>query len=289
MGGFLGFLYRQTVFHPQPIPANISLEGSTALITGANIGLAFEAAFELASHRLSRLIIAVRDISKGENAKATILKTPPECNIEVWQIDYDSYESIIAFSKRAASLDRLDYVLLSAGVKHMRYETSHAGHETNVQINHLATSLLSLLLLPPLQRTATIVNKPSRLTIVSSEGHFWIPFKERTASNILERMDAKETFGPNMQRYYTTKLLNVLWTRELASRLQTKDVIINTLNPGFCHSGLHRHITESTAIFKIFLGLFGWTTKQGGYCLSDALIEHEDSHGQYISEQKITE
>jgi len=288
MGGFFGFMYRQTVFRPKPIPVNKTLEGSTALITGANIGLGFEAAYELASHKLSHLIIAVRDTAKGETAKAIISKASPECNIEVWPVDYDSYDSIIALSKRAASLDRLDYVLLSAGVKQMRYETSHTGHETNVQINHLATSLLSLLLLPTLQRTAQIAGKPSRLTIVSSEGHFWIPFKERTASNILERMDEKETFGPNMQRYYTTKLLNVLWTRELASRFQEKGVIINTLNPGFCHSGLHRHINENTAIFNIFLWLFGWTTKQGGHCLADALVEHEDSHGLYISDQKVT-
>lgn len=84
----------------------------------------------------------------------------------------------------------------------MEYQVSDGGHETNVRINHLGTSLLSLLLLPILQRTAGVTGNPARLTIVTSEGHFWVPFHERTASNILARMDEKETFGTAMQRLH---------------------------------------------------------------------------------------
>jgi len=167
----------------------------------------------------------------------------------------------------------------------MQYTTAESGHETNVQINHIGTSIASLQVLPILSKTSNVTGKPSRLTIVSSEGHFWIPFHERTAPNILARMDEKETFGTQMNQYYTTKLLNVLWTRELASKAGKDKVIINTVNPGFCHSGLHRH---SSGFINIFLWALAWTTQQGGYCLADALVEHEDSHRQYISEQKNT-
>jgi NAD(P)-dependent dehydrogenase (short-subunit alcohol dehydrogenase family) len=287
MGGQLGFLYRQLSFTPKPLPSSESFEGKIALITGANIGLGFATACELASHNLSQLIIAVRDPLKGEAAKESILKTSPDCKIEVWPVDYDNYESIVNLSKRAEALDQIHYVLLSAGLKKLEYSTSHTGHEMNVQINHLGTSLLSLLLLPILQKSARITRRPSRLTIVSSEGHFWIPFKERTAPRILARMDEPQTFGTAMQRYYTTKLLNVLWTRELASRVGEGEVIINTVNPGFCYSGLHRY--EKTGITKVVLWLIGWTTEQGGHCLANALVEHENSHGKYLSEQQITE
>ncbi|CAG8961496.1 hypothetical protein HYFRA_00013846 [Hymenoscyphus fraxineus] len=288
MGGQLGFLYRQLTFTPKPLAAR-SLEGKVALITGANIGLGFEAARELASCKLSRLIIAVRDPIKGENARQRILTEAPSCHVEVWIVDYDQYDSIIAFAKRIAELDQLDYVLLSAGLKQMEYSTSHTGHETNVQINHIGTSLLSLLLLPTLLRLSRSTGNPLRLTIVSSEGHFWIPFKEKTAANILKRMDEPERFGTAMQRYYTTKLLNVLWTRELASRVSEHEVIINTVNPGFCYSGLHRHVKTGAGIMNIVLWMIGWTTAQGGHCLTDALVEHEDSHGRYLSEQQITD
>jgi len=251
MGGFLGFCYRQLTYKPKPLPSSISLDGKTALVTGANSGLGFEASRELAAHGLAHLILAVRDVTKGEAAKEIILKASPDCDIQVWSLDHDSYESIAAFGKRVDGLDRLDFALLNAGLKKMEYSTSHSGHELNVQINHIGTSAVSLLVLPTLNKTATITNSPSRMTIVSSEGHFWVPFKEQNAPNILERMDDKTSFGNQMQRYYTTKLLNVLWTRELATKVTSDRVITNTVNPGFCYSGLHRH--ESTGIIKIFL------------------------------------
>jgi NAD(P)-dependent dehydrogenase (short-subunit alcohol dehydrogenase family) len=285
MGGLLGFVWNQLTYKPRPLAPTISLEGKTVLITGGNIGLGFEAAKELASYKPSKLILAVRDTEKGEVAKTEILKGRPGVGLEIWKLDYESYDSVIAFGARVQALDRLDYALLNAGVKQMQYTTSKLGHETNVQTNHLGTSLVSLRVLPALEKTAKAFGIPSRLTIVSSEGHFWIPFKERTAPNILKRMDEKETFGSQMNRYYTTKLLNVLWTRELANKVDNNEVVINTVNPGFCHSGLHRH--EKTGIIKIFLWAFAWTTQQGGHCLTDALIEHEDSHGQYLSEQKV--
>jgi retinol dehydrogenase-12 len=286
MGGYFGFIYRQITFKPKPLPPSTSLSGNTILITGANIGLGYEAARELASHNPSLLILAVRDTAKGEAAKATISKTSSECNIEVWPLDYNSYDSIIAFSKRAAKLDRLDYALLSAGVKQVIYTTASSDHESNVQINHISTSLLSILLLPTLLATHQTTSKPSRLTLVSSEGHFWTPFHERTAPNILARMDEKEPFGNEMERYNTSKLLNVLWVRELARRVDGEEVLVNTLNPGFCHSGLHRY---GGGMMNIFLWLLGWTTEQGGYCLVDALVGQEGSHGKYISEQEVTE
>ncbi|KAK3201342.1 hypothetical protein GRF29_185g601297 [Pseudopithomyces chartarum] len=222
---YLGFVWRQWTIKPRPLPPTLSLQGKTALITGANSGLGLEAARALVSRRLSRLIIAVRDVSKGEAAKTEILSSPdasPTCKIDVWPLDHESYESIAQFGKKVDELDRLDYVLLNAGVKIMKYEKTLQGHETNVQINHIGTSAVSLAVLPALRRTARNLNTPTRLTIVSSEGHFWIPFKERNAENILARMDDPKTF------------------------------------------------------------------EQGGNCLVDALVQHEGSHGAYLSDQRET-
>jgi retinol dehydrogenase-12 len=285
MGGFLGFCYRQLTFKPKPLPSALSLQGKTALITGANSGLGLEAAHELAANNISRLILTVRHAEKGEAAKTSILEKSPKTEIEIWSLDHDSYESIVAFQQRL-STNRIDYALLNAGVKQMEYSNSQIGHETNVQINHIGTSAVSFSVLRALRNTAAQLNAPTRLTIVASEGHFWVPFKEQKAEKILQRMDDKETFGGQMQRYYTSKLLNVLWTRELASKVSAEEVIINTVNPGYCYSGLHRH--ESSGTTKVFLWAFGWTSAQGGHCLVDALVQHNDSHGKYLSEQKET-
>jgi hypothetical protein len=81
-------------------------------------------------------------------------------------------------------------------------------------------------------------------------------------------------------------MLNVLWTRELTSKIDESEVIINTPNPGWCYSGLHRH--QITSLYDLVLKMLLWTSTEGRHCLVDALVLHEDSHGQYRSEQRQT-
>ncbi|KAI0106127.1 dehydrogenase [Hypoxylon sp. NC0597] len=283
MGSFPGFLYRQITFKPKPLPKGVNLNGKTALVTGANAGLGLEACKELAAHGLARIILGVRNISKGEDAKKTILAYNPEIDIQAWELDQESFESIKIFAEKAAALDRLDVVILNAGVKNLEFIKSKTGHEMHIQVNHLGTALLSLLLLGPLKKTAAATGSPSRLTIVSSENHFWAKLKEIDTPNTLIKMDEKETFGKGMDRYNVSKLLNVLWMRELSAKAGTS-VIINAVNPGFCRSTLHRSDSSGSS----FANLIGWTSEQGGHCLTDAATLHdEDSHGAYLSEQAV--
>lgn len=72
MGTFAGFLYRQLAVKPKPLAASVRLEGKTALVTGANTGLGLEAARGLATRGLARLILAVRTVAKGEEARKQI-------------------------------------------------------------------------------------------------------------------------------------------------------------------------------------------------------------------------
>ena len=285
--GFVGFMYRQLFFKPKPIPADLSLAGRTVIVTGSNTGLGLEAAREIVAHDADYIILGVRSLSKGEQARKELLSTHPRSDIEVWELDCESFESVIKFSERAKALDRLDLVLLNAGTSKIEWIKSPTGHETTVQVNHLATALLSILLLPPLQSTSKQSKTPSRMTITSSEVHMWTPMKERSAPNILHKMDEKSTFAVP-ERYYTSKLLNVLWARELASKVEPSEVIINTVNPGLCWSSLHRD--DTSAALRIFKKIFAWTTAQGGHCLLDAATIHQaESHGGYISEQKLAQ
>ncbi|PWY81750.1 dehydrogenase [Aspergillus sclerotioniger CBS 115572] len=284
MGGLIGFMYRQLSFTPKPLSPEINLHGKTAIVTGGNVGLGLESAKQLASRGLSRVILAVRTPSKGEAARQEILRESPSCDVQVWQLDQESFDSMREFGERAKSLDRLDIVILCAGVKLLEFTKSDSGHEMNVQVNHLGTALLSLLLLEPLQRTAKTTGTPSRLTIVTSEVHFWTEFKERTAPNTLARMDEPDSFGQGMDRYNTSKLLNVLWLRELSSKAGP-DVIINGVNPGLCASSLHR--SDTTPGINIFNNVFAWTPAQGEHCLVDAAVRHPDDQGVYLSEQMV--
>jgi retinol dehydrogenase-12 len=287
MGGQLGFMVNQVAFKPKPLPANIRLEGQTALITGSNVGIGLETARQLASHGVSRIILGVRDLNKGNTAKDSLSKSSPQCDFQVWQLDLESADSIVAFSERVKSLDRLDIAVLNAAVKQLKWTTTPQGHETNLQVNHIGTALLSILLLPILKHTSQQTGNPSRLTFTSSEAHFWTPFNETKSPKILERMDQQDSLVEGNERYFTTKLLNLLWYRELASKVDPKEVIINGPNPGFINSQFHRH--DSSAFFKILTKLLAWTPEQGAYFLTDAVVTKKaESHGAYIQEQKIT-
>lgn len=134
MGSPVGFLYRQFTFKPKPLPEAVRLDGQTAIITGSNAGLGLEASKELAQHGLGRLILAVRSLSNGEAARQIILEDAPKCDIQVWELDYDSVTSIKAFAERTRSLDRVDIVILCAGVKNSEFSMSKGGHETSVQV-----------------------------------------------------------------------------------------------------------------------------------------------------------
>ncbi|KAK8127877.1 hypothetical protein PG984_008985 [Apiospora sp. TS-2023a] len=299
MGTQLGHIYRQLTFKPKPLSQDVRLDGQTAIVTGTSAGgLGFEAAKELAGHGLARLILAVRTVNSGETAKQQIVEQSPSCDVRVWAVDHESFESMATFAARARSeLHRLDIVLLSAGVKNLEFVRSKTGHESNVQIekgeiNHLGTAYLSLLLLPALHNTAKQTGRPAHLSIVASEVHFWTPFDERHAPSILQRLDEESSFKRgDMERYNTSKLLNILWTREISSGTASQvsggsgSVTINAANPGFCASALHRsHEIPGQAFISRVLA---WTPAQGGHCLADAVCRHNDQRGAYVSEQEM--
>lgn len=81
-------------------------------------GLGYEAAKHVARSNAARIILAVRTVSKGEEAAETLKHEIPNWKgvVDVWQLDLTNFESSIAFSKRLATLDRLDVYIANAGV-----------------------------------------------------------------------------------------------------------------------------------------------------------------------------
>ncbi|PVH76571.1 putative 3-oxoacyl-reductase [Cadophora sp. DSE1049] len=288
--GFASFLYRQVFVRPPPLPKNLSLHDQTILITGANSGIGLEAARQCVYLNAATLILAVRSASKGEDAKADILKSNPNSttNVEVWLLDLESFESVLAFGKRAQSLPRLDVAMLNAGAFRFEWTTSPStAFESSLQVNHLSTGLLSLLLLPVLRTTTSALSHPTRLTFTSSEVHMWTPFKEQKAKNILARLNDKKFFGDTMDRYSATKLLNVFWALELASRVSGEEVVINLINPGSVDTGLHR---DGNKIIQGFDRFIGRTREEGGLLLMDAaVVKGRETHGKYLSEAKLVD
>ncbi|KAI0839913.1 NAD(P)-binding protein [Hypoxylon sp. FL0890] len=267
-------IWYQLTFKAQPLPDEVRLDGLTAV--------------ELASHGLSRLILAVRDPAEGEAAKDEIAREAPECDIQMWSLDQESWPSMIAFAERARTeLNRLDIVLLNAGLKRLEFTRSPTGHEAHVEINYLGTALLALLLVEPLRQTARQTGKPGRMTITASSVAFGVSTRDiempQGGMGILAWLDDPASFVPDISRYCLSKLLDVQWMRAIAPRLDPADVIVNTLNPGYCRSSFHRVDPRAETVSNYL----AWSSAEVGYHLTDAVVQHPDSHGAYLSEQRI--
>lgn len=286
--GFASYLYRQVFVHPPQLPPDLNLAGQTVMITGANSGIGLEAARQCVRLNASRLILAVRTLSKGDEAKKDILRASPlsKTTVDIWQLDMESFESVLAFGQRTKSLARLDVAMLNAGNFKFEWSVSTStGFESQLQVNHLSSALLSLLLIPVLRKTSCEIKSPPRLTFTASEVHMWTPFKEKEAENILERLNMEEFYGDEMDRYSVTKLLNVFWVRELARRIRCEEVVINYFNPGSVDSGLHR---DGGKMIRIFDHVIGRTREEGGRLLMDAAtVKGFTTHGQYLSEARL--
>ncbi|MCJ1301959.1 hypothetical protein MMC08_004760 [Hypocenomyce scalaris] len=274
------FIYEQ-LFLSLPYPQT-SFSGQKIIVTGSNVGLGFEAALHFTRLSAAKVVLAVRNLEKGEAAKKAIEESTKRTGVvEVWQLDLSSYESVKQFVKRAEGLDRLDAIVENAGIATEKYQVFE-DNESTITINVVSTFLLALMILPKLRETARKFNVTPRLSIVSSEVHGFTSFPEKSSADIFKTLNDKET--ANMpDRYNVSKLLEVFYTRELAARTKAnnkQDVIINFLNPGLCHSELARDGGWYLYILKL---LFARSTECGSRTLVNAVEAGQESHGQYMS------
>lgn len=299
MSGLFAFLRRQR--RTLPSPPVVSLASKNVIVTGANTGLGFEAALGLAKMKPARLILACRNVERGNTAIAQIKAdagVSKDTLIEVWELDLANFKSVTAFAARIEKeLDRLDIVIENAGICTWKWNTTVDGWESTLQVNVLSTFLLALLLAPLLQRTAQLSQPPPRLVILASDRHYSSKFKEKSSTSIFLSLNDQSKFS-SIDRYATSKLLDVLLTRELSKRVNNgiagqDDVSICSLNPGLCYSDLLREITGNPILrsFVRFLRLFARTRQQGGGIIIHAAVSPEMGHlhGEYLSECEIAE
>lgn len=255
-------------------------------MTGSNVGLGKEAARHFARLGACKIILAVRNSKAGEEAKKDI-ETSTKCGadiLEVWTLDLLSYESCKSFADRASKLPRLDVLLENAGVAGYKWSLA-GGHERMVAVNVISTFYLAMLMLPKLKSSAKEFSIKPRLAIVSSDTHARTKFPEWKEANTFHALDdeSKARMG---ERYPTSKLLEVLVIRQIASKLEGSGVIINMLNPGLCHSELAR----DGGLFLTFMKfLLARTTEVGSRTLVAAAVAGPESHGKYMTDAQIND
>ncbi|RYP45267.1 hypothetical protein DL768_008383 [Monosporascus sp. mg162] len=250
------FFNNQFRAKPQHLPSTTNLSDMVAVVTGGNTGLGFEASRQLLSFKLSHLILAVRSPEKGEAAASELLTQHRKANIEVWQLDMSSYDSIQAFARRVQDkLSRLDIVILNAGVRKLSFDTVRGtGHEETIQVNYLSTALLAILLLPIL-KSKSPAGGPSRLTIAGAALSLAAKFPTKNKDPLLPSFDDAKTFT-GIDRYNTSKLLVQMFLWKLVDYVSADDVVVNVADPGFVKgTGLTRDAKGGAKIrpFSSFL------------------------------------
>jgi NAD(P)-dependent dehydrogenase (short-subunit alcohol dehydrogenase family) len=205
----------------------ISMSGKVCIVTGANSGIGKETALGLA--KLGGTVVMVcRDHPRGEVAQRQIRKESSNDRVELMLCDLASQNSIREFSAEFKQrYDRLDVLVNNAGVFLRERSLTEDGIESTFAINHLGYFMVTSLLLDLLKKSA-----PSRIVNVASTAHrygkldigAWVTGRDYSS------------FGA----YANSKLANVLFTYELARRLEGTGATANCLHPGAVGTNLFR-------------------------------------------------
>jgi NAD(P)-dependent dehydrogenase (short-subunit alcohol dehydrogenase family) len=199
------------------------------LITGATNGISLAAAEALVSLG-TNLAIVGRSKSRTRVAAARIRAAAKRgATVATFVSDLSSQASVRRLAAEVlARYPRLDVLVNNAGAAYRGRQLTTDGIELTWAVNHLAPFLLTTLLLDRLKDSA-----PARVITTASEAHqgAHIPFSDLNAER------SYRSFG----RYGETKLANILFTFELARRLEGTGVTANCFHPGLVATGFNRN------------------------------------------------
>jgi len=287
-----------------PTDSKPSFAGKTAIVTGSNTGVGYEAALKIAQQGASHLILAVRTLAKGEDARKRIQAAAgPQGKttvIEVWELDMLSYPSIQAFAARVSrDLPQLDYAILNAGISPASFERSTYGFEKTEQVNVMSTTLLALLLLPKLRESRTADFTPVLELVSSGMAYMTSKLTEHSPEGPIHAYsDALGKRWNPMQAYGMSKVLlefakvglTSLVTHKGSSGKGADDVYVVSVCPGPTKSDLARD--QTGLLLRIFVSImrfFQRSGEEGSRTYISALTLGEKGQGGFWQNDRLRE
>ncbi|CAM4640260.1 retinol dehydrogenase 14 [Lepidochelys kempii] len=261
------------------------MRGKTVIVTGANSGLGRATAAELLRLQ-ARVILGCRDRGRAEQAareiRAELGAQAEGGELVIRELDLASLRSVRSFCQRVLQEEpRLDVLINNAGIFQCPYMKTEDGFEMQFGVNHLGHFLLTNLLLGLLKSSA-----PSRIVVVSSKLY---KYGEINFEDLNSEISYNKSFG-----YSRSKLANILFTRELARRLEGTGVTVNVLHPGIVRTNLGRYVNIpllAKPLFNLVSWAFFKTPLEGAqtsiYLASSA--EVEGVSGKYFGDCKEEE
>ena len=243
------------------IPA---LRGKRAIVTGANSGIGFHTALELARAGAD-VVLAVRDAARGSEARSKIVREVPDARVALGALDLASLASVRAFGdrERAGGLP-LDLLVNNAGVMAVpKRETTPDGFERQMATNHLGHFALTGLLLPLLRAA-----RGPRVVTVSSA----VAYVGRVD---LANLQSEARYSP-MRAYAQTKLANLLFMKELDRRHGLSGITSVAAHPGSTVTNLQRYA------FARITRLIGQSADRGALPTLYAAVEDDVGGGMFF-------
>ena len=226
------------------------MEGKVCLVTGATSGIGLVAGRELARQG-ARVVLVGRSRQKCDAALELIRTETGSRQAEALLADLSSQQQVRDLARQFQERhDRLDVLVNNAGGMWLERELTADGIERTFAVNHLAYFLLTNLLLDVLQASA-----PARVVNVSSAAH-------RRATLDFDNLQGKHGYG-GWKQYCRSKLMNLLFSYELARRLEGTGVTVNALHPGFVATGFGGNNGWRGRLLQAAARLFGRSAEQG--------------------------
>jgi len=196
------------------------LNGKVCMVTGATSGIGLVAARAFAKMG-AELFLVCRNSDKGERTVANIIEHTGNDKITLLLCDLSSLTEVRNVAQSFLSYDRPLHILLNnAGVVNLKREITADNHEKMFAVNHLAHFLLTNLLLDRIKAST-----PARIVNVASEAHWFckgINFEDLTFN---KKFRALKVYGHS-------KLANILFSKQLAKRVEGSGVTVNAIHPG---------------------------------------------------------
>ncbi|KAK1540972.1 hypothetical protein CPAR01_06961 [Colletotrichum paranaense] len=275
-------------------PPTTSFEGKTVLLVGATGAILSEAARIITSLSVSTLILAVRNVAKGESLADEMRKVEEgsrqQPKITVMEVDLLSFDSVQTFAARINDLqNRIDVVVMGSAIMNDETRVTADGWEETLQLIHVSSALLILLLFPKMladgETQPVVLCSLTSAAIRSAAPMVELP--DDAEDCYLEQVsNVKDAATQKSYQYGLAKIIHACWIRELCARHLTGSnprIHVHQLDPGACFTPL----SSQVLIGRLLLWFIGRPVEMCARTVVNSCLPLIGSHGKLLVDYDV--